>query len=209
MKNLSATTTLTSPTWRFGPLQPYCSLGATELLQLLQRELLSPKWESQASAQLKGSKAHEVWPLLADFCNLDKWFPNLHTCYRVQGVSGQPGLVRYCEMKRDETTLWAKEKLLMIDPINQSITYEVGDNNLGLKSYVATVPVVPINNNNGCKIEWSYVCNPIEGSSLEEFQSFVEYCLQGIAKKMELALVSNNTTSYSMGDEPCTFFLIF
>ncbi|KAL6180209.1 hypothetical protein ACLB2K_046876 [Fragaria x ananassa] len=129
----------------------------------------APKWESQASAQLKGSKAHEVWPLLADFCNLDKWFPNLHTSYRVQGVSGQPGLVRYCEMKRDETTLWAKEKLLMIDPINQSITYEVGDNNLGLKSYVATVPVVPINNNNGCKIEWSYVCNPIEGSSLEEF----------------------------------------
>ena len=27
----SATTTLTSPTWRFGPMQPYCSLGATVL----------------------------------------------------------------------------------------------------------------------------------------------------------------------------------
>lgn len=183
-----------------------CSFGSLAhclcFFAMAQEEPIQPKWESRASAELKGSKAQDVWPLVADFCNIDKWFPNLHTCYQVEGVSGQPGLVRYCEMGRDETTLWAKEKLLMIDPTNQSITYEVGDNNLGLKSYVATVPVVPINNNNGCKIEWSYVCNPIEGSSLEEFQSFVEYCLQGIAKKMELALVSNNTTSYSMGDEP-------
>ncbi|PRQ20041.1 putative polyketide cyclase/dehydrase, START-like domain-containing protein [Rosa chinensis] len=113
-----------------------------------------PKWGGQTSAKLKGSKEQEVWPLLADFCNMDKWFPGLHTCYQVGGVPGQPGLVRYCERGTDETTiLWAKEKLLMIDPINQCMTYEIVDNNMGFESYVATMQLVPINNH-GCKIEW-------------------------------------------------------
>lgn len=42
------------------------------------RRTYTAKWESKTCAELKGSKAQEVWPPLADFCNMDKWFPNLH-----------------------------------------------------------------------------------------------------------------------------------
>ncbi|KAM5574614.1 lachrymatory-factor synthase-like [Rosa sericea] len=124
------------------------------------------------------------------------WPPHLLPSWR---SFGQPGLVRYCERGTDETTiLWAKKKLLTIDPINQCMTYEIVDNNMGFESYVATMQVVPINNH-GCKIEWSFVCDQIEGTSLEDLQSFVESSLQGIARNMELALLSN--TSTSMGDK--------
>ncbi|XVE97592.1 hypothetical protein REPUB_Repub03eG0032700 [Reevesia pubescens] len=55
-----------------------------------------PKWEGKATAaKLKGSKAEQIWPFLEEFCNLDKLFPDVDTCYRVEGIPGQPGLVRY------------------------------------------------------------------------------------------------------------------
>ncbi|CAN6541021.1 unnamed protein product [Malus baccata var. baccata] len=38
------------------------------------------KWEGEASAELKGPKAEQVWPLLEDFFGLHKWFPTLTTC---------------------------------------------------------------------------------------------------------------------------------
>lgn len=62
--------------------------------------------------------------------------------YQVDGVSGQPGPVRYCKAGRDKTTIkWAKEKLLVIDAIKRRMSYEIVDNNMGFKSYVATMQV--------------------------------------------------------------------
>ncbi|KAL6221868.1 hypothetical protein ACLB2K_005260 [Fragaria x ananassa] len=60
------------------------------------RDQGQPKWEGEACAELRGRKAEQVWPLLEDFFGLHKWLPALLTCLPVQGVSGQPGCVRYC-----------------------------------------------------------------------------------------------------------------
>ncbi|KAJ7965927.1 lachrymatory-factor synthase-like [Quillaja saponaria] len=187
-----------------------------------------PKWDYTASVELAaGLTETQVWPLLEDFCNLHKWFP-IDTCYQVDGVPGQPGLIRYTAATTTTTPSsgsdghdvkvikWAKEKLLMIDPIQRCLSYEVIDNNIGMKSYVATIKVLPINghdnndDHNGtnqqclivvdnavaysdhgfpCKIELSFVCDPVEGWKLEDFVAYVEYCLQFMANKMEDALL--------------------
>ena len=57
----------------------------------------------------------------------------------------------------------------MINPIERCISYEIMENNVGFKSYMATIEVLPINGDgqNGCKIEWSFVADPIEGWRLE------------------------------------------
>lgn len=154
----------------------------------------NPKWRGKSSAEVKGHAAQEVWPLLADFCNLHKVFPNLETCYQLEGVAGRPGLVRYCAsfaINHDESTIkWAKERLLMIDPISRSLRYEIIDSNIGwFRAYVAIMKVVPIDDD-GCVIEWSFVCDPSDGWRLEDVQTFGESSLQSIAKKMEHVLKS-------------------
>lgn len=159
------------------------------------------KWEGKTSAELKTSPPQEVWPFLADFCNLHRIFPGVETCSQVEGVPGQPGLIRYCAgpaTDNDETTVkWVKEKLVAVDPIKRCLSYEVVDSNMGFKSYVATIQVVPVKNNDeeGCVIEWSFVCDPMEGWRGEDFRSYVEATIQGMAKKIEDALLSSSTSA--------------
>ena len=158
------------------------------------------KWEGKACVELAIPTAQEVWPLVEDFCNLHKWLPNVDTCYQVDGILGQPGLVRYCASTitsssngNEETmTRWAKEKLLMIDPIKRCLSYEVIDNNIGMKFYVAKLIVSPNDDGkNGCKMEWSFVCDPIEGLRFEDFLlNTIETGPQSMEKKMEDALLS-------------------
>ena len=162
--------------------------------------LTQTKWEGKACVELATPTAQEVWPLLEDFCNLHKWLPTIDTCYQVDGILGQPGMVRYVATttttssngNEEKMIKWAKEKLLMIDPIKRCLSYEVTDNNIGMKSYVGKSTVSPINDDgkNGCKMEWSFVCDPIEGLRFEDFLSYIETALQSMAKKMEDALLS-------------------
>ena len=152
------------------------------------------KWEGKATAELKSTKPDQVWPFLEDFCGLHKWMPSLDTCYQVEGVKGQPGLIRYCSSTAaspdnpDQTTVnWVKEKLLTIDPINHCFSYEVLDNNMGFNSYVTTFKVIPINGG-GCLIQWSFVCDPVQGWRYEDLASYIDSSLQFMAKKMEETL---------------------
>ncbi|EOY29780.1 hypothetical protein QUC31_020591 [Theobroma cacao] len=145
------------------------------------------KWEGKATAELKSSTAEQIWPFLEEFCNLDKFFPDVDTCYRVEGTPGQPGLVRYCAGKLG----WAKEKLLTIDPTNRCLSYEVLEGSFGFKNYVATVKVLPMEGDGkpaGCKIEWSFIADPFEGWRLEDFGSYLDNCLQFVANKLEDAI---------------------
>ncbi|KAI6680012.1 hypothetical protein NL676_033893 [Syzygium grande] len=63
-----------------------------------------PRWEGKAIAELKGPTPDQVWPFLADFCNVHKLLPPIDTCHRVEGIPGQPGLVRYCTSTRSTMT---------------------------------------------------------------------------------------------------------
>ncbi|KAJ7961349.1 lachrymatory-factor synthase-like [Quillaja saponaria] len=148
--------------------------------------------EGKVSVELTSLTAEQVWPLLADFCNLHKWFP-FDTGYLVEGIPGQPGLIRYCANTKktksgddqEETTItkWAYEKLLTFDPTQRCLSYELLENNLGFTSYVATVNVFPIEH--GCRVEWFITCDPLEVKRWEGWMSYAESCLQYMKKKME------------------------
>ncbi|KAK3438349.1 hypothetical protein EUGRSUZ_C02968 [Eucalyptus grandis] len=125
-------------------------------------EETQPKWEGKATAELKGPTPDQV-------------FPAVDTCCRIKGVQGQPGLIRYC-------TSTAKK----------CFSYEVLDNNMGFKNYVATVRVMPMNDEDGkmrgCMIEWSFVSNPVEGWGLQDLSSLIDISVQSMAKKIENAI---------------------
>ncbi|KAH1161030.1 hypothetical protein AAZX31_01G008900 [Glycine max] len=150
------------------------------------------KWKGKATTEVKGAKAEQVWPLLEDFFGLDKWFPTLSTCIPVEGISGQPGCVRFCAGFKTpvddgkQTVNWTKQKLLSIDPTQRVFSYSIVDGNVGFHSYVSTLKVLPMAE--GCEIEWLYEVEPVEGWKLEHLDSFIDTGLQVMAQRMQAAL---------------------
>ncbi|KAF3444011.1 hypothetical protein FNV43_RR13701 [Rhamnella rubrinervis] len=154
-----------------------------------------PKWDGKARAEVAGFKAEQVWPLLEDFFGLNKWFPALTICLPVEGVSGQPGCVRFCsgfktpvDDHRDGqgTVNWTKQKLLTIDAAKHTFSYSIVDGNVGFNGYVSTITVEE--EEDGCSIEWSYEVEPVEGWKPEYLDSFIDKGLEAMASKMEAAL---------------------
>ncbi|XP_062099094.1 lachrymatory-factor synthase-like [Humulus lupulus] len=163
-------------------------------------EKIQCKWEGKSSAELKGLTANQVWPFLEDFCNFHKWHPTIDTCYQVDQdpttvVAGTGlGLIRYCSSTStspsgESVLLWAKERLMEIDPAQRRLTYEVLDNNVGFKKWVATFDVVPLDDGGACEIQWSFVGEPSEGWSYESLVKFYDSSLQSISKNIEQALL--------------------
>lgn len=154
----------------------------------------SSKWEGEIIVELKTLTPQQVWPLIADFCSLDKLCPHLEKCYLVEGVLGEPGMIRCCESSNfggEGAAKYAKERLLMIDPSNMCLSYDIVDNNAGFKSYVATMRLFPvINGDDGkcwCKFVWNFVADPVDGFTLEALLELLNGIAQAMAKKMEEA----------------------
>ncbi|GAU49452.1 hypothetical protein TSUD_407390 [Trifolium subterraneum] len=98
-------------------------------------------------------------------------------------------LLRFrCKKKGDETIKWSKEKLLSRDPVQRCLSYEVVESNMGFMSYVATLRVFPVAAKAaGCRIEWGFVCDLVEGRTCEYLKSYIEFYLQLMANTIELA----------------------
>ncbi|XP_039164043.1 lachrymatory-factor synthase-like [Eucalyptus grandis] len=172
-----------------------------------------PKWQGQACADLAGPKADQIWPFLEDFFGLDKWFPTLATCTPVEGVSGQPGCVRYCagfrtpvDQERDigggteaaATLNWTKQKLLSIDPAEKMFSYSIVDSNVGFNSYVSTVRVMP--KEDGCRMVWDYEVEPVSGWKPQDLDQFIGSGLRVMAERMKEALLGQANRSDSGTD---------
>ncbi|WOG84119.1 hypothetical protein DCAR_0103300 [Daucus carota subsp. sativus] len=161
-------------------------------------ETNSKLWEGKVSAKVRATKAETVWSLLQDFCSVHKWLPSLDTCYKVEGDHGQPGLVRYCGStiksasdSEEAITLWCHEKLVEMDEMEKMLSYEIMENNMGMKMYKSTIRVVQMEDESGCEIKWGFVAEPVEGWKFEDLVSYIESSLHGMAERMEKALQSS------------------
>ncbi|XP_056166946.1 lachrymatory-factor synthase-like [Syzygium oleosum] len=161
-------------------------------------EETQPRWEVKLITELEGPTPDQVWPFLEDFCYLHKLLPTLDMCQQVEGVPGQPGLVRYVasttfgDGSDSSKVKWANERLVMMDPSDKCFSYEIFDNNIGLKYFTATIRMIPMNDEDGkmvgCMIEWSFVADPVEGWGFQDMRSFYDFSLQSMAKKIESAI---------------------
>ncbi|CAK7353146.1 unnamed protein product [Dovyalis caffra] len=159
-----------------------------------------PKWEGNVSTRLAKATADQIWPLLNDFFNFRKWFPSLSTCYGINGTNGEPGCIRYCAgfsippNDTNQPVSWSIERLTAVNHVEHSLSYEIVDGNIGFKSYVSTVKVVPQGGDgqDGCVIEWSFIVDPVAGLVLHELVRKYEVGLQQMAKRMEDAVESGS-----------------
>ncbi|XP_055819318.1 lachrymatory-factor synthase-like [Solanum dulcamara] len=164
---------------------------------------LESKWEGKSIANLKLGKAEQVWPILEDFFNIHEWLPTIDTCYQLN--NNTDGLIRYCASTAPPSSSddgeaiikWCHERLLTMDKMERYLSYEALENNIGIRSYVATFKVLSSDNDGGddeeeeeggCQIEWSFVADPIDGLTLECFSGYIDSTLQSMAEKIEKAL---------------------
>uniref|UniRef100_M0ZZJ4 Lachrymatory-factor synthase n=1 Tax=Solanum tuberosum TaxID=4113 RepID=M0ZZJ4_SOLTU len=168
---------------------------------------LESKWEGKSIANLKHPKAEQVWPLLEDFFNFHNWLPNIDTCHQMNS-DNKDEIIRYCASSTkspsssddgEAIVKWCHEKLLTVDKIERYLSYEVLDNNIGIKSYVSTLKVLSSDGDDesGCQIEWSFVADPIDGLTLELFSGYIDSSLQGMAENIEKALESSKLGDFA------------
>ncbi|KAK6927337.1 Polyketide cyclase/dehydrase [Dillenia turbinata] len=145
--------------------------------------------------------------MVKDFFNLHRYFPTLTTCYGVLGSNGEPGCIRYCagssmqSYDQDSMIGWSRERLLSVDHDDKSITYEIVDCNIGFKSYVSTVRIIPgVGDQDGCMIEWIFTVDPVENWRLEDLVMKSEVGLRSMGKKME-EIVAHQKTNQTVA--PC------
>ncbi|KAK1315067.1 Lachrymatory-factor synthase [Acorus calamus] len=101
------------------------------------------EWEGKVTATLTNTTADQAWSLLKDFTNHHKILPTLHTCHLVEGNDGEIGCVRYCAAAGgDGVVIWAKERLIEIDPVRRFLRYVIEENKIGFRQYFARIGAV-------------------------------------------------------------------
>ncbi|CAI9773123.1 unnamed protein product [Fraxinus pennsylvanica] len=154
------------------------------------------KWEGTVSTILENVNADQIWPFWKDFFSVHKWFPGNTTCEGIHGNNGEAGCIRYCgdlpvPAVDGAASSWTKERLIAIDHNEKSFSYEILDCNIGVKSYVANVKIYPVvagENGGGCRTEWRFTVDPVEGWSLEDTVRNYEVWLKIMVKNMEAAV---------------------
>lgn len=170
------------------------------------------QWEGKTSAKLPNTTPHQAWALLHGFCSLHKLLPAVDECYLVDGAEGVPGCVRRCASASipsadGSPVAWAREKLLAMDHEGLSYTYEVVESNIGFGRYVAEMKVLPESfvdgssgdAGEGCRLEWSFEGDPLEGWTQEGLVSFLGASLEVIAKTIEATYGAVNSSSTQEG----------
>ncbi|KAL2525571.1 Polyketide cyclase/dehydrase and lipid transport superfamily protein [Abeliophyllum distichum] len=152
------------------------------------------KWKATVSTRLENANADQIWPFFKDFFGLHKWFPGLPTCYGIHGSNGEPGCIRYCAgfslpSVDGAAVSWCTERLIEIDHVEMSLSYEIVDCNTGFMSYIASMKIVPAADSGGeWSIEWCFEVEPLVGWRLEDLVPKYESGLQLMVKKMEAAV---------------------
>lgn len=92
---------------------------------------------------------------------------------------------------------WSKERLIAVDEVSRSLSYEIVESNIGFKSYKSMIRISPTgdddqgNDQDGCVIEWVFTVDPVQGLRFEDLVMKYEVGLQRMAKNMEDSLRSS------------------
>ncbi|EPS67591.1 hypothetical protein M569_07185 [Genlisea aurea] len=157
----------------------------------MELEAAKSMWEGKATAVLRRSTPEFAWSLIENFFDLHSWLPSIRTCSRLDGGDGG-ALVRHCSSGEGGDAKWCYEKLVGMDPIEMRLSYAALDNNLGLRNYRSTMKVLDGGGDGGCRIEWSFSSDPIEGMKCEDMVDYLDASLRGMADNMEKAFLQSS-----------------
>ncbi|MBW0119128.1 SRPBCC family protein, partial [Pseudonocardia abyssalis] len=104
-----------------------------------------------ASAVIAAS-AEEVWSVIRDFDGLPAWMPAIAaSSLDTDGTAAEVGAVRRLTLGDGGTVV---ERLLVLDDLARSQTYEILESPFPVRRYVATVRVAPVTDTGQAFVEW-------------------------------------------------------
>ncbi|XP_068641979.1 lachrymatory-factor synthase-like [Aristolochia californica] len=144
-------------------------------------------WEGKSSAKVPGVSPDKVWAVIDDYANIYKYLPSIDATTIVSGEPGKLGCVRLCSgnpLPGSQERAFTNEKLVAYDPAERTLSFEVVENNIGFKDYVATLKVLP--EEDGSTIEWSFVtpAMPPPYWTLEKVNGYISFCVNYLAEKI-------------------------
>lgn len=96
--------------------------------------------------------ADEVWSFVRDFNNLNEWLPAVGSSEIEGGQdAGVVGCVRRLTLQDGGV---AKERLLVLDDVDRSYTYEFVESPFPVRSYRSTIRVAPVTDTGQTFVEW-------------------------------------------------------
>ncbi|CAL4896197.1 unnamed protein product [Urochloa decumbens] len=175
--------------------------AAANQLQQQPAEQQQEQWRGAVEAAMPSTPAAAAWPHIASFCALDRYLPGIDVCELAAGEDGRPGCVRYVaslaapaaagedgdEGRRREVANWAREELLEIDGGARRLAYAVVGSSMGFGRYVATMTVAADEGEQGCKLVWSFECEPVEGWTVDGLVGYLDGGVKAIAARIEEA----------------------
>ncbi|GAA5162462.1 SRPBCC family protein [Amycolatopsis dongchuanensis] len=94
----------------------------------------------------------EVWAVVRDFDGLPVWHPGIESSEIEPGaVAGEVGAVRRLTLADGGTV---REKLLRLDDVDRSYTYQIIEGPFPVRHYVSTVRVAPVTATGETFVEW-------------------------------------------------------
>ncbi|KAK1315063.1 Lachrymatory-factor synthase [Acorus calamus] len=135
------------------------------------------------TATLTNTTADQAWSLMKNFTGLDKILPAVQTCYKVEGVDGEPSCIRYAAGKvpapgGEELFLWAKERLIETNLVNQFFWYEMVESSVGFRRYFRRLGAKEGGGGSGGG-------GGDQGWTKEEFDGFLGGGLEAMARRIE------------------------
>ncbi|XP_068642144.1 lachrymatory-factor synthase-like [Aristolochia californica] len=145
------------------------------------------KWQGKATAKVPGVSPDKVWAVIDDYANVYKYLPSIDATTIQSGEPGKLGCVRLCSgppIPGGQERSLTNEKLVAYDPAERTLSYEVVENNIGFKDFVATIKVLP--EEDGSTIEWSFVtpAMPPPHWTEQKVMGYIGYSVNHMAQKI-------------------------
>jgi hypothetical protein len=98
------------------------------------------------------ASADEVWAIVRDFNGMPAWHPGIESSSLTAGGSGtEVGAVRRLAMGGGGVVV---ERLLTLDDLDRSYTYEIVESPFAVRRYVSTIRVAPVTDSGHAFVEW-------------------------------------------------------
>jgi Polyketide cyclase / dehydrase and lipid transport len=97
------------------------------------------------------ASADAVWSHVRDFNGLPQWHPAITASELTGGSGAEVGAVRRLTLGDGGVVV---ERLLVLDDLDRTFTYEFVENPFGVRRYVATLRVAPVTASGEAFVEW-------------------------------------------------------
>ncbi|XP_051121827.1 uncharacterized protein LOC127245143 [Andrographis paniculata] len=152
------------------------------------------KWHGSVQA-IVNAPIEKVWSIVSHSSRLHEWMPMVEKCTSVSGQEGIPGYVRLVSglmfPQKDRGMSWIKERLILIDPLLHTYTFQMEESNIGLDGSLNSLKLIDYGDGTTL-VDWKYDIDPANGMSKDNIIDYLGYLYKSCINRIEGALKASS-----------------